>query len=881
MTLKKCLLIAATASLCLSGCVKNDIEYVEPVSEANETIADEALQGIIPGTLRIKVSSQMAAEIEPVVRAGKIPSDLASAIPGIISVRRTIPQGGEFEARHIAAGLNLWYDITFDPAQPTTKASVNVQSIPGVTVVEQPRKMITQSVSCPFNDPYISNQWHYYNPGTIMGSRAGADINVFDAWKYYTSGSNKVIVAVVDGGVDYLHEDLAANMWINSAEQNGTKNKDDDGNGYVDDIYGYNFISNAPTIIPENHGTHVAGTISAVNNNGIGVCGIAGGNGKGNGVRIMSCQIFQTGTSGGAGSLAPITYAADNGAVICQNSWGYEKSDVIYQSDKEAIDYFNKYAGYDSKGKQTGPMAGGLVVFAAGNDNLSYASPAPYEGCMAVASIAPDYTKSYYSNYGDWVDISAPGGSYKYQSGEVYSTITNNNYGYMQGTSMACPHVSGVAALLVSKFGGQGYTRQNLWDRLLGTATNIDTYNRAYKGKMGSGLVNATAALASSSPYPPKPVTKITGSVFSNTVTLKWAVTSDPDDTKAAGYTVYFSKNDISNLDINNLPDGVGYASFTTGDLAVGDTLAAPVARLDFTSKYYFVVDGYDFSGNHSTLSPQVTFTTQANNPPVLTAYDGTSVSIKQFQTATLRFGVYDPDGHGTIYKLTPDTLDCVSMFAKDTIRVTINGVLGQGGTHKAKLKLSDEFGMADSLEITYVIQNNNDPVKSKEFSNMVFSKGDKSQLTLSDYITDPDGEALSFSVENPYENIVHVNPSKGVLYITALGYGVGTVTVSAVDCMKKTVSSTFKVLVRNDDDPVEVYPNPVISDVYIRTGEDVTNAQVYITGDSGALVYENTSAAISPFEPMKVDLSSVSAGAYTVTVMYGTTSISKKIVKL
>ena len=149
--------------------------------------------------------------------------------------------------------------------------------------------------SLPMNDPLLQDQWHYQNDGTLAYSKKGADINLFKALEI-THGSPNVIVAIVDGGIDINHEDLAANIWINTAEKNGTSGKDDDGNGYKDDVYGWNFVDNSATIVPHSHGTHVAGTVAAVNNNGKGVCGVAGGSGHGDGVRLMSCQIFTPNT---------------------------------------------------------------------------------------------------------------------------------------------------------------------------------------------------------------------------------------------------------------------------------------------------------------------------------------------------------------------------------------------------------------------------------------------------------------------------------------------------------------------------------------------------------------------------------------------------------
>ena len=179
-----------------------------------------------------------------------------------------------------------------------------------------------------FNDPRLPDQWHYQNFGKIGTSVAGADINLFKAWQTET-GKNNVVVAIIDGGIDYQHEDLAANMCVNLEELNGAPGVDDDHNGFVDDIYGYNFCTNSGTVYPHNHGTHVAGTVGAVNNNGIGVAGVAGGDGSaGSGVKMISCQVFDSRSGTGNGDFAAaIAYAAERGATIAQCSWGWSEPD--------------------------------------------------------------------------------------------------------------------------------------------------------------------------------------------------------------------------------------------------------------------------------------------------------------------------------------------------------------------------------------------------------------------------------------------------------------------------------------------------------------------------------------------------------------------------
>ena len=452
------------------------------------------------------------------------------------------------------AGLDLWYIIRFGGS--AEQVAEDFGEIAGVNHVEIPRRITkvggmsrksgtpwrklmalpkAAPSNYPFNDPLFGGQWPLYNDGTInANAQAGADINVLPAWEK-TAGRSDVIVAVVDEGVEYTHPDLAGNMWSGIGKNFCDRDNDDITWG-------------------EGHGTHVAGTIAAVSNNGIGISGIAGGTGGGNGAKIMSCEIFHP-TDGhyDANSNATadaIKYAADNGAVICQNSWGYAAGALSYdqwssadRATKEAIDYFIRYAGMSPDGEtQTGPMAGGVVIFAAGNEYSRLASyPAAYDACISVASISCTYEAAWYTNYGSTVDICAPGGGdeanfvnlISYDEGYNLSTIPTNlqngdsfvytyangetetktidyvsstvGYGYMMGTSMACPHVSGVAALIVSQFGAPGFTNEQLKEKLFSTARDIDSYQGTiynswdrgtYAGKIGK-LVDAGAVLDS------------------------------------------------------------------------------------------------------------------------------------------------------------------------------------------------------------------------------------------------------------------------------------------------------------------------------------------------------------------------------------------------
>lgn len=448
------------------------------------------------------------------------------SIDNIVSVARVFPDVSGEEESAAAFGLDKWYEVTIeDDADITDVAyrvsledfvdkvqynTIAVKASDGITYAYSGSPVVTKAgVDSPFTDPLLPDQWHYNNIGdksVASSAYEGADINVKDAWKL-TTGDPSIIVAVIDEGVKYTHPDLAGNMWTNNAELNGKPGVDDDGNGYVDDIYGYNFISDGPITWDQpgdsGHGTHIAGTIAAINNNGLGVSGIAGGSGKGDGVRIMSCQTSD-GSQGGTASESSkaIRYAADNGASIIQCSWGYRPgiipNDGYYERQfsiqLDALRYFQSKRNNDV-------LDGGIAVFASGNDGLNYASyPGAYRDIICVSAFGPDYLPTYYTNYGPGCNIIAPGGE-AYLSpwtmkSLVLSTLCSetsddkSDYGYMQGTSMACPHVSGIVALglAYAKKLGKKFTVKEFRDMLVTSANEFDSRlkgSKSYDSRSG------------------------------------------------------------------------------------------------------------------------------------------------------------------------------------------------------------------------------------------------------------------------------------------------------------------------------------------------------------------------------------------------------------
>lgn len=466
MSLLRSVVPAICAILCLSAC---SVSEPEPAPlDGTHDISLRPVNPFLPGIVSVQFDDEMTNRIEAALAEGD--GTATKALGGVLdelgvtSLRRVFPDAGEFEPRTRREGLHRFYYVSFDPSMPVTKAADDLRDIPGIVSVTPQIPVRTRA----FNDPYFEQQWHLVNT-----RYAGCDINVQKVWDEFTVGSNKVIVSVVDEGVNMGHEDLAQNL-IPGLE---------DGSG------SWNFNNNTPTVVPtQGHGTHVAGVIAAVSNNGKGVAGVAGGNAAEgiDGVRILSCQIFdQWGAQ--PDIYAAIKHGADHGAVILQCSWGFspdmdgdgfttDEEIALYRSFtiddlpeyKAVLDYFIKYAGCDNDGNQLpdSPMKGGVAIFASGNDNFDYDPLVSYEPVIAVGAFGATGNKASYSNWGDWVDIAAPGGDGKQG---IYSTLLGNNYGGAdwQGTSMACPHVSGVAALLVSYFGGPGFTAEECRKRIL------------------------------------------------------------------------------------------------------------------------------------------------------------------------------------------------------------------------------------------------------------------------------------------------------------------------------------------------------------------------------------------------------------------------------
>lgn len=558
----------------------------EQVAAFQKIVGSE--QGANDGILILKVSPEVADRIEAGVtrsggtRSGIEKMDARLDEAAVERFQQVFPTDPLYAEQERAFGLHLWYYVTFDKSQNLTEAARILSMDEGITSITYDYKICmvdgssapvefgfdqTRAEALPYNDPLLPQQWHYYNDGTGPDKAvAGADINLLEAWKVCNGegAAQDIVVAVLDQPVQYTHPDLAANMWVNpnptevglehgacfvypSTDQSG----DLQGNGAIPLNWDRSTVFTAGGNIDRyeylDHGTHVAGTIAAVNNNGVGVSGIAGGStSAGGSVKLMSCQwskpVTRFGESGGdpLATSRAFRWAANRGAVIAQNSWGFgdPMTDDVFRAQPvaAAIDYFVQNGGKNS------PLSGGLVVFAAGNDGMRNRGgarlyPAAYSKVIAVAAMQPDYKPSYFTDYGDWVDIVAPGGSYICSTvsnnmygddGQILSTVLdpatsgafgiendrNSGYAWMQGTSMACPHVSGVAALglvYASKL-GKSFTVEEYRNLIITSTHPIEPYLTGtikgwggsfvdldatdYKNMMGAGYIDAALLLA-------------------------------------------------------------------------------------------------------------------------------------------------------------------------------------------------------------------------------------------------------------------------------------------------------------------------------------------------------------------------------------------------
>ena len=863
--MKHCLTAFMMAVVLLS-CVRE--ENLAPEFETPSAIDNQLEANYLQGEARVYLSEELAEMVEHAAENGTVETkspgmNAAMSELGITEMYRLFPHAGEFEERTRAEGLHRWYVVKYSHDVAVTKAQGSLEQVPGIDIFEPVRQIKIND----FND-LTSEMWGLYNQ-----SNRGFDINVKPVWEEYTVGNPDVIVSVVDDGIDLKHEDLADNCLASNH---------------------YNAVTGTSYIKAGDHGTHVAGTIAAVSNNGKGVAGIAGGDkAKGlPGVKLMSCQIFQENADGsttGVGGAAGIKWGADHGAVISQNSWGYSfdadgngslegeeltraLSARISASDKAAVDYFIKYAGCDNKGNQlaNSPMKGGVVIFAAGNDNIAMGAPAEYDAVIAVGSVASNGTKSTFSNYGDWVDVCAPGTT-------ILSTVPGSQYKAMSGTSMACPHVSGVAALIVSYFGGPGFTNEMLKERIVNSA-NCEIVPSRYK--IG-GLVDTYGAFVYGNDKAPAAVTDLLVSGRGNNIDLELTTTADEDGKPAYGYLAVYG-HDLASVQTATPSSLVGVESmaFRTEELA-GTKVQFTVTGVDFESQYYVKVLAYSYGRSYSASTEALSVMTTENHAPVVTLeYDGDFIMMSS-QTLNIPVTASDPDGHAVEVELQEGSGAETLTFNPDgRWRLEIKGTEAEIGSYLLKIVATDEFGLSSVYPIPYVIKENSAPEKIKDIEDVLLTaKGKEFVIDMTEYVNDPDGEQLKYDVTAANAKVAFVNVKGDKLVGTALAYGSTDMTVTAKDARGEKVVFTFKVTVKDPSDPLSLYPNPVKDFLNVAT-LDPADTEIIIASSTGKVMFQET-MTVSAQEPARIDMTSYVPGTYSVKVKFGGKEYKKNVVKL
>lgn len=728
------LLLVVCAVLCLGSNVRISAQSTSSTTQSAES---NFVEGVVRVKLQREIADRMIAAKLPLsvkgtskkyVQTGVTPLDRVNQKVKAVSMTRVFPYAGKNEAKHKAFGLDLWYDVHYEASGMKLAQARNLfRSAEGVSYAQRiplykpiggerflevspaaVAKAAKAASTMPFNDPLLNDQWHYNNDGHIAGTKVGADANVFKAWETGVTGSKDVVVAIIDGGFQVDHPDLKDNVWINTAELNGKPGVDDDGDGYVDDIYGYNFVINSSDINAHSHGTHVAGTVGATNNNGIGVCGVAGGSDGKGGVKMMVCQVFDSRASSSAVADfgAAIVYAADRGASIAQCSWGASVAGDEDKSVTEAVNYFTKNGGGDK-------MNGGLCIFAAGNNGEEGDY---YPGCLdkvvAVGSMAPDGSVAYYSNRGKWVDVTAPGGlEDNGQQYGVLSTLPNSTYGYNEGTSMACPHVSGIAALILSKYGNKQFSNETLRTLLTTSVNDLYTQNPEYEGLMGSGYIDAYKALQGKEGSVPEAVADFTVTASHDNALIEWTI-PETEEKSIDHHVIYYSTEAFSATDdLNKLSSATVDTKFKYS----GDKMSYEVEGLKASTKYYFAIVAYNRWGKASAVSPIKEATTNAG-PKVQVDQKNLSMTVDatKASTAEASFNVKNA-GEGVLkYQLTTATTRATMSTSARNLKPNPGQVIPFSGTVSPTLAKRNAVASSD-----YKVENWPDTLT---YSNYVYS---------------------------------------------------------------------------------------------------------------------------------------------------------------
>jgi len=675
------------------------------------------------------------------------------------------------------------------------------------------------------NDGYYSYQWH-------LNQTSDHDIDAPEAWNI-EAGSTAVKLAILDSGTRYYHPDLGGvnaspsnpgasrgNMWINTAELNGTAGVDDDGNGYVDDWIGYDFIQtttscwsgedcNTKDNDPRDfngHGTHTSGIFGMLTNNGYGMCGVAGGWGSGsqaeygNGVKIMPLRMGYSYNYGGTeygvvlmdAAAEAFYYAANNGAKIASCSWGSSNSGGI----AAAVTYFLN--------------AGGIIFVAAGNDGAEV-TPDYLNGrgdCISVAATDENDNGASFTTYGTWVDICAQGNNI-YSTYHDHTDPNTNYWAAMSGTSMATPMAAGVGALIWSH--NPSWTAAQVKSQLFSSADNIDAYlSSKYIGKMGAGRINAYNAVNTT---PTPPVANFSGSPTSGTVPLTVNFT-DLSTGSITSWSWTFGDGGTSTS------QNPSHQYTSTGTFTVSLTVTGPGGSDGETKTNYITVNpcvaptaAFVGSPTSGTAPLTVNFTDQSTGSPTSWSWNfgdaGTSTAQNPSHvytsagTFTVTLTVTNSCGSNQLVKtnyitVTAPTQQCddfsdgdISNWGNKLGTWTATGGYMKGNSNTTDARTTSPFGTSGATSINCSIRMNTG--RSNRIARIIFAYQNASNYRFAQF--DDKGNTVRIyarvSGSNSLKASANVSMSSGVWYSVTVTIASGG-TVSIINAGTTLLSYNF-----------------------------------------------------------------------------------------
>lgn len=266
----------------------------------------------------------------------------------------------------------------------------------------------------------------------------------------------------------------------------------------------------------------------------------------------------------------------------------------------------------------------------------------------------------------------------------------------------------------------------------------------------------------------------------------------------------------------------------------------------------------------------------------MIEALDGTEFILKKFMTSGFKFNVTDPEDE--LKEVVYDNATEADVLTKenDVYVLTIDAKAISAGTYRSRIRALDTIGKSSECEIVFVVEENSAPEQVAQFENILFTARSKSRtIELSEYVSDPDGESLEYSVVSSDESVAKVSVSNGTLTVNSVAFGTSEIKVTATDALQKNVTASFKVVVRDGTKAADVYPNPVKDGkLYLRTSQH-EDVDVFISGASGAVIYDGKTVA-DPFEPSVIDISGAVPGIYNVKVTTASGKVmTRNIVKL